>query len=240
MILVKMQMISDKEEAMAFGYVKGYGRKSISLKKARGDSFSKELQEAGAPGGVLEAVISALEGKGQAFAWYREKKLAALYLIERDGAYAAAAGSEEESFDGAAKPSKAVAALKVSCAFIAAGAEGLRHDFDGAALTEAKGRSLFSDTEKIIECGGKILYQKNISIGSFTAPIFFTCLSFGLIYGILFDSMAIGLAFGVSFGLLFGLLSQSGKGAWEELEATDENRRKALTAVSSADGEVEK
>lgn len=220
----------------ASGYVKGYDLKAISLRVAKKDSFSEVLSTAGVPLAVKEKMPLILKAKGSVYAWYKKKAIVALYFVERVNDYLSAA-EEEQNYGEVKKRSwlkrhKSLAGLRVTEAFLSADAAEGREKFEKDVLAEVRERSIFSDDEKAIECNGQLQYAKRLQIRDFSISMYWVYMLLATaIFGMIFSDIGMGICFGIEFGLFFAAYDFRGKSAWEEVPATEENRKMAAESM---------
>ncbi len=220
------------------GYVKGYEVRGISLKKAEKEAFSGVLSASGVPAEIKGEMISLLKAKGAVYAWYKKKEIAAIYFVERVENYlpevAAAEYEDENGQKVKTNGHQALAGLRITEAFINDDAKEVKKEFHECILAEVRERSIFSEDEKAIEWNGKIQYPSRVSVGNFSVPLYLIPLALGLVFGILNNNLGTGLMFGLSFALIFSLFGFGNKSAWDELDATEENRQKASRFIKSS------
>lgn len=220
------------------GYVNGYDVKEISIKKAQKESFQENLSTSGVPEKSRGEILSILNAKGTVYAWYKKKVIAALYFVERVEGYLpeVPAGEYEDGDGNKVKTNghKAFAGLRITEAFLSDDAKEICREFHKCILAEVRERVVFSEDEKAIEWNGKLQYPSRVRMGGLSMPLYFIPIVLGLVFGIINNHLGEGLMFGAAFGLIFSLFGFGKKSAWDELDATEENRVKAAQIVRSS------
>lgn len=218
------------------GYVKGYDLKNISLRSAEKASFSEALAAAGVPLEVKERMFSILKTKGNVYAWYKKKAIAALYFVERVNHYLPESDAEKNIGEVRKRSwlegPEPLAGLRLTEEFLSPDAAQEKEEFEKGVLAHVRERSIFSDDEKAIEWNGQLQYAKSLQIRDFSISLYVVYMLLGMvIFGVLFDDSGIGICFGIAFGVLFAAFGFRGKSAWEEVPATEENKAMAARSM---------